>query len=106
MAYLLEMGPIEQSIAKQAIRAGQPLPDRIANAPELRPHLQLYLSAFFDLDAERTHAFSPSAIPWSSMAEYAKAFEFDEELTDELFYFIRRMDSEHLKQLASKSKIK
>lgn len=80
------------------------MPDRIANAPELRPHLQLYLNAFFDLDSERSHAFSVTAIPWSSIAEYARAFEFSEELTDELFYFIRKVDSEHLKRLAAKNK--
>jgi hypothetical protein len=47
LAHLLELGPHEQAIAKQAMRAGQPLPDRIANAPELEVGLQLYLQAFF-----------------------------------------------------------
>ena len=106
MAYLLELGPIEQNIAKQAMRAGQPIPDRIANAPELEMGLQLYLQAFFDLDCERSHAMAPTAISWTSVQDYAKAFEFDEEQTEDLHFFIRRMDSEHLKRIATKIKNK
>lgn len=100
---MLEMGEHEQSIAKQAIRAGQPIPERIANAPELREHLFLFLQAFFDLDSERVHVFSPTAIPWRSMAEYAEVFNFDSEQREDLFYFIRAMDVQHLKRLAKKS---
>lgn len=101
---MLELGPIEQNIAKQAMRAGQPLPDRIANAPELIDGLQIYLNAFFDLDSDRTHVFSPTAIPWSSIHSYAIAFELDDEQTHDLFYFIKRMDSKHLERVAIKMK--
>lgn len=101
---MLELGPIEQNIAKQAMRAGQPLPDRIANAPELIDGLQIYLSAFFELDSDRTHVFSPTSIPWSSIHNYAAAFEFDEEQTQDLFYFIKKMDSMHLTRVAAKMK--
>jgi hypothetical protein len=100
----LELGPHEQAIARQAMRAGQPLPDRIANAPELEEGLQLYLQAFFDLDSERTHGMGLSPIPWSSMADYARTFDFDGEQTEDLFYFVRRLDSEHLKRLGEKQK--
>ena len=102
MAYLLELGPIEQNIAKQAMRAGQPTPDRIANAPVLEMGLQLYLQAFFDLDSERSHAMAPTPIPWTSIAAYARAFEFDEEQTEDLFFHVRRMDAEHLKRISAK----
>jgi len=98
----LELGPIEQNIAKQAMRAGLPIPERIANAPELKEGLQLYLQAFFDLDSERSHALAPTAIPFTSVATYARAFSFDEEQTEDLLFFIRRMDTEHLKRLAKK----
>lgn len=104
MAYLLELGPHEQAIAKQAMRSGQPLPERIANAPELEPGLQLYLQAFFDLDSERSHAAGLTAIPWTKMLDYALAYDFDEEQQADLFYFIRKLDSEHLKKLEAKQK--
>jgi hypothetical protein len=93
------MAPIEQSIAKQAMRAGNPLPNRIANAPELINGLQLYLVAFFDLDSERSHSTSLSPIPWTSIYQYSQAFNLDEEQTEDLFYFVKRLDSEHLKRL-------
>ncbi len=101
---MLDLGPSEQSIAKQAVRMNQPLPDRIANAPELEIGLGLYLQGFFDLDSERNHSMGVMAIPWTSINEYARAFEFDEEQTEDLFYFIKRMDSEHLKRLSAKQK--
>ena len=98
------MGPHEQTIAKQAVRAGQPLPSRIENAPELEIGLQLYLQAFFDLDSERSHGNGLVQIPWTSIAAYAQAFAFDEEQTEDLFYFIRKLDSEHLTRLSNKQK--
>ncbi len=98
------MGPHEQAIAKQSFRAGQPLSERIQNAPELRIGLQLYIQAFFDLDSERSHAQGLAAIPWTSINEYAKVFDFDEEQTDDLFFFIRKLDASHLKRLDAKNK--
>ncbi len=97
------MGPIEQNIAKQAMRSGAPLPERIANAPELKPGLNLFLQAFFDLDAERTHALTLTPIPWTSIKAYAEAYDFDDEQTEDLLYHVRRMDDEHLKRLAKKA---
>lgn len=105
MAYLLELGSTEQNIAKQAMRAGQPLPDRIANAPQLQMGLSLYLQAFFDLDCERSHAIAPTPIPWTSIAEYAKVFEFDYEQTETLFTVIRQLDAIHLKKLNAKMEV-
>lgn len=96
------MGPIEQNIAKQAMRANEPLPDRIANAPELAFGLNFYLDAFFDLDAERTHALAPTPIPRSSIVAYAKEYELDEDEKEDLIYLIRRMDNEHLKKIGKK----
>lgn len=105
MVYMLEMGSIEHSIAKQAMRAGEPVPDKIQNAPQLLgPHLEMYLQAFFDLDSERAHLFSPTAIPFSKIAEYGKLYDFDQEEMDELIFFVKQMDSAHLKRLDSKSK--
>jgi hypothetical protein len=104
LAYLIEQGPTEQTLLKQALRLGEPIPDKIANAPELRLGLQLFIDAFFDLDSERTHGDNLALIPWRSIREYALAFDFDEEQTADLFYFVRKMDSDHLKRLAAKRK--
>ena len=101
--YSLELGTIEQTIAKQAMRAGEELPDRIAQAPKLRDGLDLYYSAFLDLDGERSHSLNLTPIPWSSMKTYAEFYEFDEEQAENLFFHIRRMDNAHLKRLDSKN---
>lgn len=99
MFYLLDMGHLEQSIAKQALREGQPLPERIKNSPELKPGLELYINAFFDLDTERNHGNGLCAIPISSIAGYARMFDFDKEQTEDLLYFIREMDDAHISRM-------
>lgn len=98
------MGKAEQSIARQAMRRGAPIPDRIANAPELQVGLQLYLQAFFDLDSERSHGNGLSSIPWSAIKDYALAHDLDDEQTDDLFYFVKKMDKAHLDRLEAKTK--
>ncbi len=70
------------------------MPDRIANAPETLPGLELYIRAFFDLDRDRPIGFSEGYIPRRSIADWAKDYELDEDQTEALFYFIREMDSE------------
>lgn len=99
------MGKSEQSIARQAMQSGQPLPDRIANAAELRLGLNLYLDAFFDLDSERSHAAGVTAIPYSRIRDYAVGYEFDSEQTEDLMYFIRSMDTAHMNRLAEKIRL-
>ena len=93
-------------IMKQVIRFGEKLPDRIVNAPELRPWLQLYFKAFFDLDSERNHGMGYCKIPFTSVLTYAQFYEFDAEQTDDLIFFIRRMDDAHLDRLNKKANAK
>lgn len=96
------MGKAEQSIARQAMRSGRPIPDRIQNAPELQIGLQLYLQAFFDLDSERSHGSGLKSIPWSAIKDYCEAHELDEEQTEDMFYFVKKMDNAHLNRLEAK----
>ena len=81
---------------------GQPLPERIAKAPQLELGLELYLQAFFDLDSERSHGMGLTNIPWSRIKDYAIAFDFDERQTEDLFYYIRKIDNANLKRLEEK----
>lgn len=96
------MGVHEQSISKQAIRAGQPIPARILDAPSLYVGLELFLNAFFDLDTERQAGLAIGPIPWSKIREYAVAFDFDSDLTDDLFYFVKALDAAHMKRQKKK----
>jgi hypothetical protein len=97
------MGPIERNIAQQAYRSGEPMPDRIANAPELDLGLEVYLQAFFDLDSERSHGMGLMPIPFTAVLQYARLYDFDEEQTEDLLYFIRRMDNANLARLDKKA---
>lgn len=94
------MAPSEQHIAKQAYMLGQPLPERIANAPELFLGSELYLCAFFDLDSERSHGMGLTRIPWSRIKDYAIAFDLDEQQTEDLLYYIPKMDNANLQRLS------
>lgn len=98
------MGPIEQSIIKQALRAGKAIPERIKNAPVLNNGLELYLKAFFDLDTERATGFSIGRIPFSAVAFYATYYRFDELQSERLLYFIRSMDAEYCNYIEAKNK--
>lgn len=87
------------------MQARLPLPTNIQNAPELIEGLQLYLQAFLDLDSERSHAFSLVRIPSSAIRKYAKEFEFDEDQTELLSYYVKEMDGAHLARLKTKQNV-
>lgn len=96
------MGEVEETIARRAIQAGQPIPDRIANAPELAIGLRFYLECFFDLDSERDEG----PIPWSRIVGFAQYHELNWEETDDLIYFVRRLDTVISKHRIDKIKSK
>ena len=90
------MQDVEKTLALQAYRMGHPLPDRIANAPELKLGLGLYLQAFTELDTDRQSSFGMMPISHSTIRDYATAYDFDLEQKDDLFYFVRVMDNFYL----------
>lgn len=101
------MSGVERDMVKQAQRTGQPIPDRIVNAPELRLGLSFYFDAFFELDSERSQGYgSVGRIPWSSIQQYADRCDLNEDLTECLFYFIRAMDNANLKRIQENFKPK
>lgn len=100
--YSLKSSGSEAAIIKQALQAGEEIPENILNAPELFLGLQLYYEAFFDLNSERSHGMGLTAIPWSRIKDYAVAYEFDEDQTENLFIYIRAMDNANITYLESK----
>lgn len=71
MRYACEQGPHEVKILEQCIRSRRPIPDKIANAPELEVGLEFYYFAFRDLGTCRSIGFSLGPIPWTAMNDYA-----------------------------------
>jgi hypothetical protein len=102
LLYGIEMGATEQRMAQQFARSGQPIPDRILNAPRLRLGLALYLNAFYDLNTERQQGFTVGRISWLAMKQYAEFHKFDEEQSEYLIYFLQAMDSAYLKHSENK----
>lgn len=78
------------------MRERMPLPKKIQNAPQLRLGLDLYYNAFWDLTSCRAVGWGLGPIPWVSIKDYGETFEFDEDQTESLFYFVRMMDNAFL----------
>lgn len=101
------MGEKEAAILKTVFATGQPIPDNIANAPSLEPGLQLFWWAFWELATERDAGFGVGPIPWSSIKDFADAYELDDATTETLFHHTRGMDKayrEHFEKTKPKPK--
>lgn len=90
----MQQGPTEKTIIEQCIRQRRPLPDAIANAPELFFGLELYYIAFFEL---RRGVEQNLLIQWLSIAQYAQMNQFSEEQKEDLFFFVDKMDEAFIK---------
>lgn len=82
---------------------GLPLPEKIQNAPSLKPGLELYYIAFQDLMASRNSGMSLGPIWWSTIQTYCDAKRLDEEQTEAMHHHIKEMDTVWLKFMNKKS---
>ncbi len=79
-----------------------PLPQRIQDAPELWLGLDLYYGAFLDLNSCRPSGWGICPIPWTAIADYTEAYGITGEQRDDLFYFVRAMDTAFMKYQESR----
>lgn len=91
---------VERRTIEECRRFGEPLPDKIKNRPQLHLGLVLYLNAWFELDTERTAALAQ--IKRSDIFAYAHDYGLSEEQTEDLWFYVRQMDGEHLKRVQAK----
>lgn len=82
---------------RQCIQDGTPLPKFLKEEPTLYMGLELYWNAFWELDGDRSIGMGFGRIPWTAIAEYAMAHEYDPDQTDRLFRFVRVLDEAYLK---------
>lgn len=106
MLYSLEQGQTEKKILDNCVRFGQPIPDKIANAPELWLGLGLYYTGFQMLTTSRSSGMGIGPISWVSISEYCLVNEIDGEARDDFIYLINAMDSAYLTHVNDKSKTK
>lgn len=101
----MEQGPTEKFIIEQCIRQNMPLPDAIANAPVLEIGLDLFFTAFMDLNSCRNIGVGEGPIPWTAKQMYAKEeLNLEGEQRDDFFYYINRLDTAYLDHKAKQRK--
>jgi hypothetical protein len=107
LEYLILHGPNEEKIARQAILNRQPLPDFIANAPELLTGLEFYLNAFTDLSTERPAGMGGILpIPVSKMREFGLCNSLDMSELGDFIYIMKTLDKNHVTKTNEKLKSK
>lgn len=92
------------AIRQEADNTGEELPTWITNAPVLRLGVALYYNAWFELDGERDRVKLKS-IARSSVFQYCKDYELSETQTDDMWFYISRMDNEFLKWYATQIQV-
>lgn len=92
--YCLEQGPTERTIIEQCARQHLPLPERIANAPELLPGLEFYYGAFLDCSTCRSYGGgSEGPIPWLAVDDYIGRKGIIGEQAEDVFYHVQQLDN-------------
>ena len=71
------------------MRSNQPLPDPIANAPEIPLGLGFFYKAFQELSSERMDG----PIPGSAIRSYNRDEDITGELADDVKYHVRNLDN-------------
>jgi hypothetical protein len=93
-------------IIRESIRRKQPLPERIADAPRLRPGLDLFWEAFQALTSCRSvSGFGPpSRIPWTAIDRYSERHGHSYDLALSMVEILGEMDEAYLYFVAKKMK--
>lgn len=86
---------IVKGAIEEARNTGGDLPPYVLNAPRLRIGLELYLNAWFELDNERRRV-KLDPIKRSSVWEYCRDYDLDEVQSEDLYFYVGRMDNEFL----------
>lgn len=102
LEYQLKHGDIEENIIRQAVQRGQPIPDRIQNAPFIWPGLELYYIGFLELTSSRSIGMGLGPISWLSVQQYCVLKGLDEEQTEAMHHHIAAMDEVYLKHMRKK----
>lgn len=85
------------------MRERLPLPGKIQNAPELELGLELFWSAFWDLNSSRPIGLDEGPIRWVDIWDYCDRMEIYDEQREDLLHHIKEMDQAYRKFRASKA---
>lgn len=82
--------------------AHTPLPDVIANAPQLLPGMAFYYTAFLALGSCRYSGMSEGRIPWIAAHDYAERLGLDADEFEDLWMLVNALDACYLKHMSDK----
>lgn len=88
------------------VAQGRPLPDAIANAPELQQGLELYYNAFNVLTSTRQIGMAEGPIPWDKVEHYCDQYGIDGDQREDMHYHISSLDRVYLEHRAESLKRK
>lgn len=91
---------------EQAVRSGQPIPDKIKNAPEVLPGLEFYYVAFCRLSTERQIGMAEGPIPYYAARRFADEYGLDEADFERMWYLVSRLDQEYIRYREKQNKTK
>jgi hypothetical protein len=98
-------GSSYQGVVKAAADSRKGLPEKFIEIGEMtEPWMAFYIESFFELSTERSVGMGIGPIPWSSIFNYASAFEFTGSDYHTFHSIIRAMDSHYLRMKANDSK--
>lgn len=73
------------------------IPDQLLNEPMLHEGLDIYYSAFWELNTDRQVGMGLGPIPYSSIRNYCKDRGLGGDQSDNMMRLLRKMDSEFIK---------
>jgi hypothetical protein len=86
------------------VNLGQPIPDKLANPPQIADSIYFYLEAYFELDTERSKSMGTERIPFSRIVNYAKHVGLSHSECNDLISIIRLVDNGMIKYYNEKEK--
>lgn len=99
LTYSLRTGGHEEAIMRMAAASGDPLPESIANAPELLPGLELHMMAFRELSTCRSMGQPIDQIPWTAIVRWADEYGVADEQREDLIYHVRALDVAFIREI-------
>ncbi len=80
-----------------------PLPDSIANKPEITAGLEIYWQAFTDLNTSRQLGMAEGPIPWTAINQWAIRHHIVDDDFDRLVLILKGMDAVYMKHRSKSS---
>ena len=81
-------------------RFNRPIPEKIANAPELALGLELFYQGFLDLSSCRALGQVCGPIPMTAILEYCLVHEIEGDQREDFVWILQRLDNKYLDRSA------